>query len=397
MYGDIFDEEMTKESVFKDQSKLSPDFVPDELLHREEEFRELTQLFKPVLKDGASQRVLITGSVGVGKTALASRFGRELESAAEDRDLELTHAHINCRKQGTPQMVLYKISGEFPISVPRRGFAPQEIMEHIVDYLEKNDVYLTVTLDELDYFVRQNGPDLLYSMTRAAEESGAQNRLSIIATSHTPDFLDQMDEATKSTFMHNSIQLDEYDEDQLSDILRQRKELAFKPGMVMEDTIELISDISARRGDARFALELLWYAGRFASQGEIEEVSPNHARKAKAEIHPGVRKDVLTGLEKHELFFLLALSRRLKITDEAYATTGEVEEAYKVVCEEYDEEPRVHAQFWNYMKKVENLGLVDTEPSGEGHRGKSHKISISDAPPEMMEEEIEEILNRINN
>lgn len=392
MYGDIFEEEMGKETVFKDQSKLSPDYVPEELVHREEEFRELTRFFKPVLENKASQRVLISGSVGVGKTALASRFGRELEEAAEKRGMDLTYAHVNCRKQGTPQMVLRKLSTYFPLSVPKRGFAPQEIMEYIVDYLEKKDVYLTVTLDELDYFIRENGPDLLYSLSRAAEESDAQNRVSIIATSFSPGFLDNLDEATRSTFMHNMIEMDRYNSDQLYDILDQRVNVAFKPNMVKEETIELISNISARRGDARFALELLWYAGRIASQGGVEEVSPNHARSAKAKIHPEIRKDVLKDLNKHELLFLLALSRRLKISDEAFALTGDVEEAYKIVCEEYEEEPRKHVQFWSYIKRTENLGLVDTEESRGGHRGKSQKISISDAPPEMMEKEIEKIL-----
>ncbi len=396
MYGDIFEEEMSKETVFKDQSKLSPDFVPEELVHREEEFRKLTQFFKPVLENQASQRVLVSGSVGVGKTALTSRFGQELESAAKKRDMDLVYAHVNCRKRGTPQMVLHNLASNFPISVPKRGFAPQEIMEHIVDYLEKKDVYLTVTLDELDYFIRQNGPDLLYSLTRVAEESGTPNRLSIIATSFSPDFLKSLDEATRSTFMHNQIDMDRYSADQLYDILYQRVDLAFKPNMVRDEAIDLISNIASRRGDARFALELLSYSGMIASQGEIVEVSPNHVRRAKSEINPEIRKDVLMDLRKHELLSLLALARRLKISDEAFALTGDVEEAYNIVCEEYQEEPRKHVQFWNYINKLENLGIVDTEKSRGGHRGKSQRISISDAPPEMVEEEVEKILERGN-
>lgn len=386
---------MSKENVFRDQSKLSPDYVPEELVHREEEFRELTQFFRPVLEDGVSQRVLITGSVGVGKTALSSRFGREVEQAAKKRGIDLKYVHVNCRKQGTPQMVLHKIAGKFPLSVPRRGFAPQEIMEQVIDHIEKKDVFLVVALDELDYFIRQNGPDLLYSLTRVAEESGDINRLSIISTAYSPGFLDQVDEATRSTFMHNLIELGSYSAEQLSDILWKRVEVAFRSDMVKGAAINLASDIAARRGDARFALELLWYAGRIASQGEVEKVSPNHVRRAKAEIHPEIRKDVLLDLSKHELLFLLALSRRLKISGSAYALTGEVEEAYHVVCEEYEEEARAHVQFWNYIKKIDNLGVIDTEPSSKGHVGRSQKISISDVPPDMMEKEIEKILEGI--
>ena len=29
---------------------------------------------------------------------------------------------------------------------------------------------------------------------------------------------------------------------------------------------------------------------------------------------------------------------------------AEVEEVYSVACEEYDERPRAHTQFWNYLK-----------------------------------------------
>ena len=149
------------------------------------------------------------------------------------------------------------------------------------------------------------------------------------------------------------------------------------------------------RSDARFALELLWYAGRIASEGEVEKVSPNHVRAAKAEIHPGIRKDVLADLNLHELLFLLALSRRLKSSDRAYILTGEVEDAYEIVCEEYEEEPRSHTQFWKYIERAKNLGLIDSEMSGEGQVGKSQKISISDAPPEMVEKEIEKVLEKI--
>jgi len=394
MYDDMFEEEMGKKSVFKDQSKLSPDYVPEELVHRDEEFRELVRLFKPVLEDRASQRVLISGPVGVGKTALASRFGKELEDRAKNSDVDLKYVHVNCRKQGSPQMVLNDLASNFPLSVPRRGFAPQEIMNHIIDHLEKKDTFLLMTLDEIDYFIKQNGPDLLYSLSRASEESESENRISIIATSFSPDFLDDLDEATRSTFMHNLIRMDKYSSDQLYDILDQRAEKAFHSEMIQMETLDLISDIAARRGDARFALELLWYAGRIADKDSRGEVLPNHARKAKSEINPGIRKDVLQDLKKHELLSLLALSRRLKNSDKAFVLTGELEESYNIVCEEYEEESREHVQFLKYIDKLETLGIVDKEESRGGHRGQSQSISISDAPPDLMEREIEKILER---
>lgn len=394
LYGDIFEEEMARESVFKDQSKLSPDYVPESLVHRDEEFRELSRLFKPVLQDKASQRVLITGSVGVGKTALSTRFGREFEEAASRRGLSHDYVHVNCRKNGTPHLVLRRIAEKYLPRLPRRGFAHQELLAEVFRLLESKDAYLTVALDELDFFVRQNGADLLYSLTRVGEDLNAPNRLNLIAISRTKNFARLLDEATRSTFLHNRIELDKYDAEQLADILRDRIKVAFTPDAVRDDCVDLISEVASRRGDARFALELLWVAGRAADAEGSEEVVSEHARKAKAQIHPGIRSEILRDLERHERLLLLAGARRLKISDKSYLLTGELKEAYEVVCEEYSEKPYRHTKIWELLRRMSNLGVIDTRPSGKKHRGKSQRISISDAPVSMLEEELSKLLER---
>ncbi len=396
MYGEILEEEMVRESVFKDQSKLSPDYVPKELVHRDEEFRKLSRLFRAVLENRASQRILVTGSVGVGKTALTLKFGQQLEPAAKKRNFRLDYIHINCRKQKTPYTVLRQMIDHYNPRLPPRGFSPEELLGMVIDWLDKHDAYLTLTLDELGFFIQQNGPDLLYSLTRVAEESGAPNRLSIIAISRDQNFLRLLDPATQSTFMHNLVELDKYNARQLADILTQRIREAFKADKVEEDAVSLIADIAARWGDARFALELLLHAGMFADEKKAKKVTPEYARQAKAEVHPEVRKEVLAELQLHERLLLLALARRLKITERAYALTGEVEEAYEVVCEEHGEEPRKHTQLWGYLKHMDGLGLVDTRPSGRPHRGRSKRISVPDVPVSMLEKELEKLLKRKN-
>lgn len=393
MFEDIFEEEMARKSIFKDQSKLSPDYVPGTLVHRDEEFRELSRLFKPVLEDKASQRVLITGSVGVGKTALSLRFGRELEAGAEKRGFRHDYVHINCRKERTPYTVIRELMNHYFPRLSRRGFAPEELLSDVVDWLESHDAYLTVGLDELDFFVRQNGPDLLYSFIRAGEETGAPNRLSVIAISRSSNFFRLLDEATMSTFMHNKIELDKYNAQQLTDILKNRVKVAFRPGTVNDEVIDLISEAASQRGDARFALELLWHAGRLADKEGLEKVTLENARTAKARIHPEIRTDVLLDLRRHERLLLLALARHLKISDKAYTFTGELDEAYKVVCEEYGEKAFKHTKVWEILKKLSDFGLIKTQPAGMEKGGRSQRISVPDAPVETLEKELEKILD----
>jgi len=392
MYGDIFEEEMNRETVFREASKLMPEYVPQVLVHREEEFRQLTRFFKPVLENRSSQRVLITGSVGVGKTVLARRFGAELEKAAGSRGMNLTYLHINCRKDRTIYSVIAKILQHFNPRWPYYGLGPEKLLNDVVNYLNSRDAYLTVTLDELDFFVQQNGPNLVYSLTRTAEEQGGPNRISLIAIARDKSFLRSLDAATQSTFMHNVIALDRYSASQLKDILLSRIREAFKHGVVEEDTVDLIADIASRWGDARFALELLWRAGMAADAEAAGVVTPEHARKAKAEVYPEIKREVLRDLQLHEKLTLLAVARKLNLSKRAYAFTGDVEKTYRVVCEEYREEPRRHTQFWEYLQRLNALGVVDIKPSGLGQRGQTLKISIQEVPAEWLEKEMEKLL-----
>jgi cell division control protein 6 len=391
MFKEILEEEMARKSVFKDPSKLLPDYVPKTLVHRDEEFRQLARIFRPALESKVGQRVLITGSVGVGKTVLAMKFGEELKSAAKKRDMNLDYIHINCRKHKSPHMVMQELANHY-LKLPPRGFSPEELLKESTRWLEKHDAYLTLALDEIDFFVHQNGPDLLYSLTRSGEELGALGRISIIAIARDQNFMRSLDAGTQSTFMHNVVHLDKYSASQLVDIMKARVKEAFKADAVEDDTLTLIADISARWGDARLALELLWRGGMIADDEGKSKVTPEHVRRAKAEIHPEVKKEALRELHLHEQLVLLALARRLKLSGQAYAMTGEVETAYRVVCEEYGERPRGHTQLWEYLKHAERLGLVDLQSSGKGQRGQSRRISVPDVPVKSLAEEIERLL-----
>jgi cell division control protein 6 len=392
VFGEIFEEELGRESVFRDASKLSPDYVPPVLVHRDEEFRQLTRIFKPAIENRMSQRALVTGSVGVGKTALTKKFGMEFEAAAKGRKLNFSYLHINCRKDRTLHAVLAKLVQHYNPRWPYHGFGPEKLLEMVVTYLNSHDAYLILTLDELDYFIQMNGPDLLYSLSRASEESGGPNRISIIAIARDKSFLRSVDAATQSTFMHNVLQLDRYTAPQLVDIMNQRIGEAFKTGAVDPETVELIADMASRWGDARLALELLWRAGMVADGEGKDAVTPEHARKAKAEVYPEVKKEVLRELQTHEKLALLAIARKLRITKRAYVVTGDIDKSYQVVCEEYGEEPRQHTQLWEYLKRMEGLGLIDLRPSGPGRRGQSFRISIQEAPVEWLEKEMEKLL-----
>ena len=87
-------------------------------------------------------------------------------------------------------------------------------------------------------------------------------------------------------------------------------------GAVEEDVVDLIAELAFKEtGNARFGIELLWRAGKYADAEEAGVVEPECVRMAVSSIVPSMRKSDLAGLSLHEKLFLLAVARSLRKTN----------------------------------------------------------------------------------
>jgi cell division control protein 6 len=159
--------------------------------------------------------------------------------------------------------------------------------------------------------------------------------------------------------------------------------------------VRLIAELArSESGNARFAIELLWRAGKYADAEDASVVLPEFVRKAISSIFPTMRKTELTSLGLHERLFLLAVARVFKDSESAYASLVEVEKAYIVVCEEYDEKPSSHTQVWKYAQLLSALGFLRTEVASVPTRGRSTRISLPSIPASELEKELCAILEK---
>jgi cell division control protein 6 len=393
---DIISGEIGRPSVFKDESKLFPDHVPMNLVHREPQLRSLSRVFRAILETpgAVSQKVTLVGDVGVGKTAVAKRFGSTLESIAKERGIDLRYVHVNCYKDRTLFLVVKKVAQHIIPAIPDRGFSAQELFETLWNTLEDEGIYLLLALDEIDFLISVAGEKEapLYFLSRATDEFlNRKQRMSLILITRNLDFITGLDKSVQSTLLHNVIRFESYSAAQLYDIIRLRGLESFKEGAIDDDVLLMISDMASPRGDARYALELLWRAGKYADSEAASKVLPEHVRKAQLDVSQFPMQIVLD-LPLHERLFLLSVARALKRTKSAYVTMGEVESAYRMLCEDMKVEARRHTQFWEYLQNLKNLGILYTKISGAGFRGKTTLIGMLNLSVEAVEKNLSAVL-----
>jgi cell division control protein 6 len=383
----------SQKSVFKDEAKLDINYVPKTLPHRDREHRLLMEFFRFLFQfsERMSQRVIINGEVGTGKTVLAHRFGADITLRANKMKIRINYIHINCREyRGKIFLILQHVLSIFRPNFPKRGYSSEEILNILFQILDEEKTHIILTLDEFDALIKNEGSETVYKLTRLQElRLGKPSRISVIFILRDINLINKLDDSSKSTLQRNIIRLEKYGKNQLIDIINKRISMGFNPYSVNEDVVTSIAEFGfSEIGNARFAIDLLWRAGKYADANDKEVVSAECVREAVSSIFPSIRKNELNSLSLHEKLFLLSLARFFIYNDDAYTLLSEIEELYAIVCEEFNEEPNSHTQIWKYAKLLSALGLIKIQVTTIDRKGRSTKISLPAIPAKELEKEL---------
>jgi cell division control protein 6 len=243
----------------------------------------------------------------------------------------------------------------------------------------------------VDVLIKKGASDIIYQLSRFNEESiNVSSSVSLIMISQEY-VLDRLDSASLSTFRRtNAISFDRYKRDELLDIVRARADEALHAGHARDDSLELMADIAAEWGDARFVIEMLERSAMIAEEAGASEVDAEHVREAKAMTYSVVTESKLTELDRQQKLTLLAVARSIK--GDAYVNTGQAEKAYVLACEEYGEKARKHTQFWTYIRSLSDQGLLETSVRGDPDGGRTTYISLPDMPAKVLKEKMAQLL-----
>ncbi len=383
--NDIFEQELQKETVFKDRNVLSPHYIPDTLPHREEEIEKIMKTLAPSLSDKDSNNLFLYGKTGTGKTSVAKHVVNKLVEVKDKYEVTVDPVYVNCRIQDTKYQVVMKMVG---YSYPDKefiGYSFAHLHDKLVDYINEKATNFIIMLDEIDK--NKNLDDLVYTLTRINDEI-EKGQLILIGITNKVNFKDELDSRSRSTLCEEEIVFSPYNANELKEILEQRSEKGFKEEKIDGSAVNLASAMAAQEsGDARRALILIQKAGDIADNNGAEKVTDEHVKKARKSVEKEIVHETIDTLPEHEKILLYAIAQLTAegghyekldgSMDDETLMSGQVYNRYESLCEQRGKEAKTPRWCREYIDDLDMLGLVTTDISGKGVRGNTTLIKLA--------------------
>ncbi|MCD6383867.1 MAG: orc1/cdc6 family replication initiation protein [Thermoplasmata archaeon] len=421
----IFDAFSLPSHIFKNREVLRSTYVPDYLPHRQREIAQIASILAPALRGETPTNLLIYGKPGTGKTASTNFIGRALEEKAseitrrylrtyfellksiDDGTVEtlweasevvsieevlgeeffrffrrkVHYIYVNCQQVDTGYRLIAHLANHFARDwnerVPISGWSPDTLYRKFLERLEREGGVTVVVLDEIDRLVAKSGDEVLYTLTRIGSDL-KEAKLSIVGISNDLKFTDMLDSRVKSSLGGEEMVFPPYNAEQLRDILRQRAEMAFQPGVLDDGVIPLCAAMAAQEfGDARRALELLKVSGEIAERLGEKRVTEEHVREAQRRIEEDRIGEVIRTLPNQpKLVLFTILQMRRFGGGERRITSGEIYDNYRFYAEKVGLRVLTSRRVSEFISELSILGLIDARVVSFGRQGRTKVIDV---------------------
>ncbi|MGD9779430.1 MAG: ORC1-type DNA replication protein [Methanomethylovorans sp.] len=371
----LFQELLATEPIFNNKEVLRPTYTPDTLVHRDEQINSLATILVSALRGDTPSNILIYGKTGTGKTAASRHVGRELERIGEQLNVQCSVVYVNCEVIDTQYRLLANLARQFGEDVPMTGWPTDQVFAKFKEAVDSKKQVIIIILDEIDKLVKK-GDDVLYNLSRANSDL-KQAKVSMIGVSNDLKFTEFLDPRVKSSLGEEEIIFPPYDADQISDILVERAEIAYKNGVLEETVIPLCAAFAAQEhGDARRALDLLRVAGELAEREKKPLVQEEHVRRAQDKIEVDRVIEVVKTLPTQSK---LALCAVINLRNNGYknVTTGEVYNVYRQLCINVDMDILTQRRVTDLMSELDMLGIVNALVVSKGRYGRTKELVLS--------------------
>jgi len=364
MDDELFDSILRTESVFKNQSSLAQAWVPNrdqKLLCRDDVIKKLAAIHRPIADDKGnfSANTLILGTGGVGKTLTTKYFATRFTDSVKKREpsMEIVTEYYDCLQHRSKSSILRHISEKLHSLGGGHGYSDNEIMKQILTLLKRNNKYLFIILDEIHNLSSEDILALLNSSIGFGEQN---SRFSIICISRPNDWYKVNNEKITSR-IQEIIRMEPYNKEEAIEILKYRRHLAFREGVLGDEELEFVADIVNETKSMRTGIDIVRACGLHCDEHGFNRITPEMIRESRSDINPTFRSDIIDRLKPHEHLTLAAIAMVIKQTQEPFTGVDEAYQQYELLCEEYSRSPHVKMSFRKYVRNLASVKAIDAE------------------------------------
>ncbi|MBI5061621.1 MAG: orc1/cdc6 family replication initiation protein [Candidatus Aenigmarchaeota archaeon] len=380
----VFNVFMGKKSIFKDKDMLASSFMPDDILHRDDEITQISSVLAPAIRGYKPNNLFIYGNVGTGKT-ITTRFVLTQLSHVSGCGHGIKVVYVNCRMKNvadTEYRLVAQLLKEFGVYVPDTGISTNTLYKRFFEEVELYKGIIIIALDEIDTIFKKIGDDFLYNLTRIGSEL-EHAKIAIIGITNDLSFYDGLDTRVKSSLGEDTIIFKPYNALQLHDILIDRAKAGLY-NLPDEGVINKCAAIAAQEhGDARRALDLLRVAAEISERHGDEWVEENHVDMAQEKIELDHIIETVRSQPKHSLALIHSV---IKMNEEnakkngwadRRLLTGDIYDKYKKICDAHAMRPLTQRRVSDLIGELDMMGILNTRVVSKGRYGRTRVISLA--------------------
>ncbi|MDI9634182.1 MAG: ORC1-type DNA replication protein [Methanolinea sp.] len=356
-------------SVFRDREVLEADFLPEEILFRDSQLREIAYCLQPGLHGGRPVNALLRGPPGTGKTTCVRRIFAEVEEATR----KIVPVHVHCQGERTLHAVLSRIhTAIYGHAPPALGSPVREVLDRIGKGLAAEKRVLSVCLDDANLLLAGRVLDQVLSALLRLHEAypGARAGVLLVVGNPGTDLSRALDPAVVSVLYAAEIPFSPYAREEVAGILRDRARRALLPGVLPGDVLDLVVEKTVSCGDLRVGIDLLRRAALAAERAGDREITAGHVEAAFEASRDARLEDCVEALSGEEREILLQAARLVLAEPGVPLTAGLLFDAVTMRVR------MSYAAFHQRVRRLEEAGAIAVRARRTAGRGRTREIHV---------------------